>query len=1338
MSALDELINKYSNTEETVDSQTNDAVSNKSSSIIDELINKANERSALDKINTGNKNTFVNKKEQEALAAKDEPTFFSESMRSLIGGTVDATNKVTGIVADAGNLMQEKLSIPYYIEFGNDNGILDSEDVAPWKWLKKMPEGVDASKYLKEKNKKAGFKENNPWELPEADANETIAGKVARDITRFITGYALTRKAIKPIYKDNKKINDILNRRKIDLKTITKIKDKAGEIKKRLVTSGSKLLETTGTGLLAGQLISDGDDGRLSDLLIQIPALNESKSVKAALDYLKTNPDDDEATNRLKMAIEDVLITLPVEAGLKAIKVMYGGSKDAINKVIKEKANLIESNSSVIDEALNLEAIKIKPVKDRTAIEKILVKRDEGKKLTKPEQVQLDDFTVAQKMKSMDSTDATTEAYVRENMGIKANQTPTEAENEIIKKITNLKRTFNSEKIDEIPSLNIKFTNNKGEPLYSGADDGVDTLVNDIVNQLDQTKKMAKARGTVQSNETTVKRAINLGLTDKALKRLGRNVLNPEVVTASRILLVASANNVKRISDAVVRNPENAKLLKGDLELAITRHQAILEKIAGLKGNAGRTLQAFNIDIGGSTLFKDKQIDDMVTVFGNDTLGMARRIHQQGDDAINGVIKDKFNSTFTDKINALFYFNFLSNPSTYLVNAIGNAGTLAYETMIQLPMSASVSTIRRIGQGLGGKQVSKDGVYFREITGRLKGTLQATLPAISNAFKAGYFGELPVSLRRGKTTEYEEMVLAGKGTEKKGLLSKIGSGIIKTPGSILLGTDAFFKTLAKGAFIHQMAYREAAKKGYSVINPNQVIGGKTQTQFIQDFLKQERPILEKKALEDAARLTFTQDGKLAQTVSKIKRVPVLGNITVSYFPFVRTPINLLEFSMENSIFAKITPGYNKLVKAGGAEKDTAIGRMLAGTSLMTGFLFYGEEGKITGTGDKNWRVNSTAKDGVGYQTKSVRDEEGNYHEFSRFDPASTIIGFTADFRDIMRTIQYMPESTKTEEYVSHATKMIMSSVWSNVADKAMLSGLSELSKDIVTAERGFASEGSSEYATRAILKQLARASSPNILRSAASSKDPYVRDTYTVLQVIKNSLPFKTLNPKEFGIPIDYEFEGKQSLPLRFDMFGRLMYIPQYGPDGFAEKLPKEIRSHVLDLTGVNEKNIREFIYEGGSAPEESTKEDLIQQATTLSRMSIYKDDAFGKELIALKYENKQLPRKQSFKGIKVELDEEQFAIYSMLAGLEFYQLGHQMINSDIYKSLPPKEKQENLAKIRTTANAFAKQHVFTMFSKKMMESMDTNYLKSRRDAPYYENLPEFMIKGYLKDKDLK
>jgi hypothetical protein len=91
-----------------------------------------------------------------------------------------------------------------------------------------------------------------------------------------------------------------------------------------------------------------------------------------------------------------------------------------------------------------------------------------------------------------------------------------------------------------------------------------------------------------------------------------------------------------------------------------------------------------------------------------------------------------------------------------------------------------------------------------------------------------------------------------------------------------------------------------------------------------------------------------------------------------------------------------------------------------------------------------------------------------------------------------------------------------------------------------------------------------------------------------------------------------------------------------------------------------------------------------------------------------------------------------------MLAGLEFYQLGHEMINSDIYKSLPPKEKQESLRKIRTTANTFAKQHVFTMFNKQMLKSMDKNYLQSRKDTPYWKNLPDFMIDGYLKDKNIK
>lgn len=68
--------------------------------------------------------------------------------------------------------------------------------------------------------------------------------------------------------------------------------------------------------MLGSQIVSKGDEGRLADLLIQIPALRKNEEFNKALQYLQTNPNDDEAQARLKMAIEDVVVALPIEGGL--------------------------------------------------------------------------------------------------------------------------------------------------------------------------------------------------------------------------------------------------------------------------------------------------------------------------------------------------------------------------------------------------------------------------------------------------------------------------------------------------------------------------------------------------------------------------------------------------------------------------------------------------------------------------------------------------------------------------------------------------------------------------------------------------------------------------------------------------------------------------------------------------------------------------------------------------------------------------------------------------------------------------------------------------------------
>ena len=48
------------------------------------------------------------------------------------------------------------------------------------------------------------------------------------------------------------------------------------------------------SGVLGSQIVSKGDEGRLADLLIQIPALRKNEEFNSALEYLQTNPNDSE------------------------------------------------------------------------------------------------------------------------------------------------------------------------------------------------------------------------------------------------------------------------------------------------------------------------------------------------------------------------------------------------------------------------------------------------------------------------------------------------------------------------------------------------------------------------------------------------------------------------------------------------------------------------------------------------------------------------------------------------------------------------------------------------------------------------------------------------------------------------------------------------------------------------------------------------------------------------------------------------------------------------------------------------------------------------------------
>ena len=1154
---------------------------NKPVSLLDKLRETANNTETRDPIAKMNEDIQLKERlayeEEKKLESEEEPTFGSETYRALVGGTRDAAQGVLNLQDYLTDKLAEKLK--YSIKFGDNDkdGELELSDFVS---VKKLETDEEVQEYTSD----------DPLQLPEVDKNETIAGQIARDLTRFVVGTVVFRGARVGLLARTPKVGKIF-------------KDPKGSIKK----FGVNVLDGVG----GSQLVSAGDEGRLTDILAEIPELTEVPGVNDAIEALKSNPKDTELQSRFKMAAEDAILAFPVEIGIRAAKLLFRGSKDPIRKEL-------------------------------------------GKTISKD-----------------------TDTAVGQEKAV--NQTV-----DLLEDTGNSKALLPDPLFDEAnigsANLKIKFTNKEGKELFETVNDGVEDMVDNIFASNKDIKLGAKATGTRASNEETLKRAKELGLGEdnfeKFFKAAGKSS-TPEYATAARMLFIASADKVKSIAD-LIASGNGGTQAQGQLAKAVVRHRAIQEKLLNLKANAGRTLQAFNIPVGSNSDIRNKQVSELTAaVLGGDISSVNKAVQNLAnntDETLNKLLKDKFTDTNTDKINQLIYFNYLSSPSTYLVNTVGNLATQLYENLIVTPAAAVVGAIRSPFL-----KKPKDKVYLREFVGRNVGASASLLNATKNFFKTFKDGDLPPELKRMSRSEYEEIVGTGS-KQGAGIGRKIVSGVIRTPGAVLLATDAFFKTIAKSSFVYQQAYRGAAKKGL-------MLGTKEHSEFVSNVIKKTPAELEKAALEDAARVTFTKDNKIASQVAKLKRIPVIGNITATYLPFVRTPLNLAGYSLTNSFFALANPAIRRAIAKGGAEADEAIARVIAGSGVIGLGTYLASEGVVSGTGD-GYKLDMVKTQGLGYQDKAVTIGNKSY-TYNRFDPFATPIGFGADIYMIYKKMGAIKDTDKyatMEKYLNTAVSMTASSAWSNIADKAMLTGIAQLSKDIDQFAK--AVEGGTntfDYALNKFSTQAARAMTPNILRSYGRTSDPFVRDTYTALDVIRDSIPFI-----------------RRDLPIRHDMFGRIMYLEQYGKQGLDEDIKEVIGSITREYT--------------------------------------LKDDPFAQELVKMEYAHSRPSRKmslQGFDGARVDLNLEQYSILEGYTGAQFHQYGLELIQTEAYKRALPPEKKKMIADIKQASNAYGKAMVLDSHGIELFKKAGLNYFKKRRETPYWEYLPKHLTKTYKNQQEL-
>tara|TARA_B100000683_G_C12096166_1_gene393141 strand:- start:14 stop:541 length:528 start_codon:yes stop_codon:yes gene_type:complete len=167
-------------------------------------------------------------------------------------------------------------------------------------------------------------------------------------------------------------------------------------------------------------------------------------------------------------------------------------------------------------------------------------------------------------------------------------------------------------------------------------------------------------------------------------------------------------------------------------------------------------------------------------------------------------------------------------------------------------------------------------------------------------------------------------------------------------------------------------------------------------------------------------------------------------------------------------------------------------------------------------------------------------------------------------------------------------------------------------------------------------------------------------------------------------------------------MFGRLMYIEQYGDRG----LPN----------------------------------DVLEVVTSITREYSIKDDPFAKELIKMEYAHSRPSRKMSiegFDGTRVELDLEQYSILEGYTGAQFHQYGLELIQTEAYKKALPYEKKQMINQVKQAASAYGKAMVLDSHGVELFKKAKLNYFKRRRETPYWEYLPEHMSKTYKNQQPL-
>jgi hypothetical protein len=626
---------------------------------------------------------------------------------------------------------------------------------------------------------------------------------------------------------------------------------------------------------------------------------------------------------------------------------------------------------------------------------------------------------------------------------------------------------------------------------------------------------------------------------------------NAEQVVALRKLLRESAANVSTAAKKFAASGSDEDVLA--FAQAKDRLQMVQKTVAGVTAEAGRALRAFRTLPGeqdtkaieqmvaeatGKTLFQLKQQAKLAAAI--DTPQNMNKFMQNVDKpSLGGMVLEGW-------INGL-----LSGPSTQVANIVSNAVFAVQHFGPEKAVSALVGGLARA--------VGREGTYTRlgEVSAAAKGVVQGAVPAAlaaGESFKKGATGLLPGEeapasgilegvlhddmLPRGTLDPHATVrdIQAAVFATSRGVRDAIMTGgallkaggiegspfmstkyavqgaipdiqikgmnvlpvgtAIRSTGRFLATADTFAAALNYSASINGIAYRMASDEG---------LAGSAFSQRIAQLRNEPTPEMMQEARGVARSTTFMDKGgefvrAINNLTSRSANLPLLGR--TQPLKFVAPFTNVVSRILEQTIIKRTPLGIlspqiqaDLLGKNGNIAQDTAAARMLIGSAVLLGFGALASEGYITGSGPKDPKENAIWR--LTNQPHSVK-VGASFYQVQKLGPLGMLMGMAADLHDIAHIV--------SEGDFTKAGGLLFHAIVQNTLDQSALQGPAELIKAVETPD---------QYGQQYI-KSFLSSFVPSSVNWIAKSRDPYIRQTWGVIDAIKARIPgqSETLHPK--------------------------------------------------------------------------------------------------------------------------------------------------------------------------------------------------------------------------------